>query len=178
LLLHAFWSDNCKTLFTQIITGLKIRRNFAGVHSIWRQTVDEKVKKAIFQAVEREPFANALKIRLISLDLGQSTVEMAFHQESMSNIYERAHGGAIFALIDEAFETASQTHGTIAVALNVNIQYIASPEPGSILRATANEISNTRKTASYEINVRDQKGRLIAICQALAYRTGKPIPFI
>ena len=140
--------------------------------------MEEKVKKAIFHAVKNEPFAKALNMRLIALDLGQSTVEMVFDQELMGNIYDRAHGGAIFALIDEAFETASQTHGTIAVALNVNIQYIASPEPGKLLRANAKEISGTRKTASYEIKVNDQDGQLIAMCQALAYRTGKPIPFM
>lgn len=140
--------------------------------------MEEKVRKAIFKAVEKEPFAQALNMKLITLDLGQSTVEMTFDQASMSNIYDRAHGGAIFALIDEAFETASQTHGTVAVALNVNIQYIASPEPGNLLQATAREISGTQKTASYEIKVNDQDGRLIAVCQALAYRTGKPIPFI
>ncbi|MCJ7772350.1 MAG: PaaI family thioesterase [Desulfobacterales bacterium] len=140
--------------------------------------MEEKVKKAIFHAVENEPFAKALNMKLITLELGQSTVEMIFDQKSMSNIYDRAHGGAIFALIDEAFETASQTHGTIAVALNVNIQYITSPEPGKLLRATAKEKSGTRKTASYEIKVADEDGQLIAMCQALAYRTGKPVPFI
>ncbi len=140
--------------------------------------MEEKVKKAIFHAVENEPFANALNMKLVTLDLGQSTVEMIFDRTSMGNIYDRAHGGAIFSLIDEAFETASQTHGTIAVALNVNIQYIASPEPGKLLRATAKEINGTKRTASYEIKVTDQDGQLIAVCQALAYRTGKPIPFI
>lgn len=140
--------------------------------------MDKRVKKAIFDAVENEPFAKALGMKLISLELGQSTVEMTFNPAFMSNIYDRAHGGAIFALIDEAFETASQTHGLIAVALNVNIQYIASPEPGKLLRATAKEISGTRKTASYEIKVTDPDGQLIAMCQALAYRTGKSITFI
>lgn len=140
--------------------------------------MDEKIKNAIFTAVENEPFAKALNMKLTTLDLGQSSVEMTFDQKTMSNIYDRAHGGAIFALIDEAFETASQTHGTIAVALNVNIQYIASPEPGKRLQATAKEVSSTHKTASYEIKVTDENEQLIAMCQALAYRTGKPIPFI
>ncbi len=30
----------------------------------------------------------------------------------------------------------------------------------------------------YDIRVTDNDGRLIATCQALAYRTGKPIPFL
>jgi len=96
----------------------------------------------------------------------------------MNNIYARAHGGAIFALIDEAFETAGQTEGTIAVALNVNVTYVSSPEPGLQLQAEARRVSRTRKTASYDIKVTDQNGQIISLCQALAFRTGKPIPFL
>jgi acyl-CoA thioesterase len=140
--------------------------------------MDPNVKSAIHRAVETEPFARLLNIELISLELGHSVVEMDYVPDQMDNIYQRAHGGAVFALIDEAFETAGQTGGTIAVALNVNVTYIASPEPGARLRAEAREVAGTRKTATYEIRVTDGDGELIATCQALAYRTGKSIPFL
>ena len=140
--------------------------------------MDPKVKDAIFQAVETEPFARQLKMKLIELEDGYSKVEMVYRPDEMNNIYQRAHGGAVFALIDEAFETACQTDGTIAVALNVNVTYISSPEPGVQLMATAKEISRTKRTANYEIKVADENQNLIASCQALAFRTGKPIPFL
>jgi acyl-CoA thioesterase len=140
--------------------------------------MDQKVRNAIFNAVEKEPFAKALKINLIELAPGHSLVEMKYDPASMNNIYERAHGGALFALIDEAFETASQTDGTIAVALNVNVTYVSSPQPGVKLRAEARRVSQTKKTASYDIKVSDGNDTLIATCSALAYRTGKPIPFL
>jgi acyl-CoA thioesterase len=140
--------------------------------------MDQKVKNAIFRAVEKEPFATALKVNLIELELGYSKVEMKYDPTNMNNIYERAHGGALFALIDEAFETASQTDGTIAVALNVNVTYVSSPQPGVKLRAEARRISQTKKTAGYDIKVSDENNQLIATCSALAYRTGKPIPFL
>ena len=140
--------------------------------------MDQKVRKAIYDAVENEPFAKAMKISLVELELGFSAVEMIYDPISMNNIYERAHGGALFALIDEAFETAAQTDGTIAVALNVNVTYVSSPEPGVRLRAEAKRVSQTKKTASYDIKVSDQNGNIIATCSALAYRTGKPIPFL
>jgi acyl-CoA thioesterase len=139
---------------------------------------DETDKKAIAQAVKREPFAQALKMELIALEDGYSLVRMVNDPDKMNNIYERAHGGALFGLIDEAFETAAQTAGTIAVALNVNITYVTSPRPGVVLEAEARQISQTKKTAVYEIKVTDQDDNLIATCQALAYRTGKPIPFL
>jgi acyl-CoA thioesterase len=60
----------------------------------------------------------------------------------------------------------------------VNVTYVSSPEPGARLRAEAVQVSRTRKTALYDIKVTDQNGRLVATCQALAFRTGKPIPFL
>ena len=140
--------------------------------------MDQKVRNAIYKAVEKEPFAKVMKINLVELELGYSAVEMIYDPAKMNNIYERAHGGALFALIDEAFETAGQTDGTIAVALNVNVTYTASPEPGVKLRAEAKRVSQTKKTAGYDIRVTDEKDNLIATCSALAYRTGKPIPFL
>jgi acyl-CoA thioesterase len=140
--------------------------------------MDQKVKDAIFNAVRTEPFATAMQLKLVELELGRSVVEMKYDPAKMNNIYRRAHGGALFALIDEAFETASQTDGTIAVALNVNVTYVSSLQAGLKLRAEARMVSQTKKTASYDITVGDESGNLIATCSALAYRTGKPIPFL
>ncbi len=140
--------------------------------------MDQRVKAAIENAVAGEPFAQALGIELVELGDGFSIVEMTYDPTRQDNIYARAHGGALFGLIDEAFETAGQTDGSVAVALNVNVTYIASPQPGARIRAEARRTAQTKRTASYDIKVHDQAGRLIAVCQALAYRTGKPIPFL
>ena len=129
-------------------------------------------------AAQREPFARLLGIELLELEDGYSRVEMVYEPARQNNIYGRAHGGAVFGLIDEAFETAGQTDGTVAVAMNVNVTYIASPEPGDRLHAEARRVAQTKRTANYDIKVTDSSGRLIAVCQALAYRTGKPIPFL
>ncbi|MBC2716197.1 MAG: hotdog fold thioesterase [Desulfobacteraceae bacterium] len=139
--------------------------------------MDENLKKAIFNAVENEPFAQKMGMKLVALALGYSKVEMDYLPESMDNIYQRAHGGVIYSLIDEAFETSCQTHGTVAVALNVNVSYIESPEPGARLTAEAKEITRSKKIAHYDISITDDGGRLIASSKTIAYRTGKPIPF-
>ena len=139
--------------------------------------MDQKVKEAIFRQVEREPYARKFGLKLIGLEDGYSKVEMNFTHD-MENIFGMAHGGALFAIIDEAFETASNSHGTVAVALNMNVTYLSSPSKGSRLVAEAKELSLTNKTASYDIKVVDEQNRLIASCQALVYRTGKPLPFL
>ncbi len=140
--------------------------------------MDPAVRKAIYEAVEKEPFAKVMNMQLVELELGYAVVEMRYDPSAMNNIYDRAHGGAIYGLIDEAFEAAGQTDGTIAVALNVNVTYVSSPEAGMHLRAEARQLSRTKKIASYDIKVTDMNGQLIANCQALAYCTGKPIPFL
>jgi acyl-CoA thioesterase len=135
------------------------------------------VLEGIARRVKEEPFARLLGIELKDIGPGHAIVEMVFRPE-MENIHRMAHGGAIFALIDEAFETASNSHGTVAVALNMNITYISSPQVGTLLRAEAREVSLTRRTASYLINVNDAQGHLIATCQALVYRKDEKLPFI
>src|SRR5512136_1417098 len=111
-----------------------------------RITMDKTIKDAIQQGVKREPFAQMMKMELVTLEEGFSAVEMIYEPETMDNIFNRAHGGAIFSLIDEAFETVCQTCGVVTVALNVNVTYVASPESGARLRAEAREISSTKRT--------------------------------
>ena len=139
--------------------------------------MEEKVREAIFRKVENEPFAQKLGIKLLDLDEGYSRVEMKFTPD-MENFLGMAHGGALFALIDVAFETASNSHGTVAVALNMNITYIAPPSPESRLTAEAREISRTQRTAVYDIKLMDDQNHLIASCEALVYRKGAPLPFL
>ena len=139
--------------------------------------MDPQVKQAIYRQVEREPFAQKFGLKLIDLDAGYSKVEMTFSPD-MENIFGMAHGGALFALIDEAFETASNSHGTMAVALNLNVTYVSPPPPGGRLTAEAKEFSRTNKTANYEIKVIEDGGSLIASCHTLAYRKGTPLPFL
>jgi acyl-CoA thioesterase len=139
--------------------------------------MDERVKKAIFRQVDKEPFAQKFGLKLIHLEEGFSRVEMVFTPD-MENIFGMAHGGALYALIDEAFETASNSHGTMAVALTLNVTYVSSPAPGSKLVAEAKEFNRTAKTANYDIKVFDDQEHLIAACQALVYRKEKPLPFL
>jgi len=74
--------------------------------------MDPKIKEAIFRQVAAEPFAKKFGLKLVDLAEGYSKVEMVFTPD-MANMFGAAHGGALFALIDEAFETASNSHGTL-----------------------------------------------------------------
>jgi acyl-CoA thioesterase len=139
--------------------------------------MNETIKKAIFKQAADEPFAKKFGLQLIDVQAGYAKVEMTFSSD-LENMFGMAHGGALFALIDEAFEVASNSHGTMAVALNMNVNYLASPAKNSTLTAEAKELNKTNKTATYNITVTDNKNNLIASCQALVYRMEKPLPFL
>jgi len=139
--------------------------------------MDEKIRKAIFQRMEQEPFGRKFGITLVDLKEGYARVEMRFTSD-MENMFGMAHGGAIFSLMDTAFEAASNSHGTMAVALSMSVNYLASPPKGSLVNAEAREINKTKRTAAYDIRATDESGNLLATCQAMVYRMEKPLPFL
>jgi acyl-CoA thioesterase len=138
--------------------------------------MDDKKRGAYFKRVEQEPFARLLNIKLKEVSEGYALCEMEY-TEQMENIYGSAHGGAMFSLIDEAFEISSNSHDNIAVALNMNITYMRPPGKNTILTAESKEINRTKKTASYYITVKDSEN-LIAVCQALVFVKDQAIPFL
>jgi acyl-CoA thioesterase len=98
-------------------------------------------------------------------------------REEMSNILGMVHGTALFALMDEVFQAVVNSHGTIAVALNVSLTFHQAPKFGERLTATGREVHTSRRLATCLIEVTGGDGSRIASCQALAYRKGTAIEF-
>ena len=92
-------------------------------------------------------------------------------------MFHCTHGAAIYSLMDTAFELAVNSHGTVAVALGVNVNYLNAPHPGEVLVAEGREVNRSRKIAACQIDVTGEDGRLIATCQALAFARKKSCPF-
>ena len=139
--------------------------------------MDKKIIEAIRNRVASEPYARKLGLKLLKLKPGYALVEMEV-KEDMENIFDMTHGGAIFSLVDEAFEISCNTHGTVAVALNMTISYHRPPAKKGILRAESKEIHRSSKTATYDIKVTQGEDVLIASCQAMAYRKEEKLPFL
>ena len=139
-----------------------------------------KGNKAMLAAL-REKVADQGISRFFATDLeevgpGRARVSMTCKPE-MANILGMVHGTALFALIDEAFQAAVNAHGTVAVALNMNLTFHAAPPLGERLTAITRELHAGRRTATYFIEVTDSRGSLVASCQALAYRKSQPLEF-
>lgn len=122
-----------------------------------------------------EPYPKLLDIEVLEIEPGRARTAMTFRPD-MQNIFGKLHGGAIFSLLDEAFQLACNAHGQVAVALSLNIYYLATPDQGARLFAEAREVNATRKTALYDAEVWQEDGKKIATGQAQAYRVGHPLP--
>jgi acyl-CoA thioesterase len=85
------------------------------------------------------------------------------------NAVEVAQGGAIFTLADLAFAACSNSHGTVAVAVNANIQFARAGHKG-LLVAVAREVASSAKLSSVEVRVTDKAGEPVALFTGLAYR--------
>jgi len=130
--------------------------------------------KEIKEKIFADPCAKLLGVKFLELKPGYAKVSMPV-REDMLNFHGTTHGGIIFALADVAFSAASNSHGQLAVALNVNITYLKATSSGNTLIATGVEEKVTRKTGLYRITVEDEMGHLIAVFQGLVYRKEQPL---
>ncbi len=137
--------------------------------------MEQKLCKSLLQRSHAEPFGRLLGFEAVEVEPGFAVVRMRVRPE-LENVFGTTHGGAVFSLIDEAFQLACNAHGLLSVALNVNITYATAPGPGKALEAKAEEVHRTRRTASYYCDVREiEGGKLIATAQALAFTTEKEL---
>lgn len=142
--------------------------------------MNKNVLGLLKEQIEKEPFANYMGIKLLDIASGYAVMEGKF-SEKMKNFNGLIHGGAIVALIDEAFAAASNSHDTIAYALNINVTFLQAPKAGSVLISEAREESRTEHTATYRIEVleKGENGdRIIAFCRALDYRKDRNLAFL
>jgi acyl-CoA thioesterase len=133
---------------------------------------------ATMESVERyfknDRFAELANIQLLAVSPGQARAKMALHPHHL-NGYGTVQGGAIFTLADFAFAAASNSHGTVAVAINVSISFMKAATTGT-LWAEAREISKNFKLGSYTVEVKDDQGDLVAMFQGMVYRKSEKIP--
>jgi acyl-CoA thioesterase len=123
---------------------------------------------------KNDKFAERANIELLSVSPGQASAKMTLHPHHM-NGYGTVQGGAIFTLADFVFAAASNSHGTVAVAINVSITFMKAGQTGT-LWAEGKEISRNFKLGSYTVEVKDDQGELLALFQGLAYRKAEQIP--
>jgi len=118
--------------------------------------------------VANDHFARHLGIEVLEYSEGKARAKMEIQRHHL-NSAGTLHGGAIFSLADAVFSVASNSHGTLAVAINVSISYFRAMRSGTLM-AEAEEVSLNPRLATYLIRVEDEKGDAIALFQGTVYR--------
>jgi acyl-CoA thioesterase len=93
----------------------------------------------------------------------------------MLNGFDIIHGGVVFAASDSAFAFACNSHGRIAVALDVSITFTRSATTGDTLFVEARELHLGHKTSVYELKTTNEAGELVAVFKGTAYRTSRNV---
>ena len=126
---------------------------------------DQKSAEAF---IARDRFARDMGIELVAVSPGRATARLEI-TEAHHNGLGMAQGGAVFTLADLAFAAASNSHGSVAVAINASISFMKATA-GGVLTAEAEEITANPKLSTYTVRVTDDTGDVVAIFQGMAYR--------
>ena len=120
--------------------------------------------------MEREDrFARLLGMKLEASAPGYSRVAMQVTGEMLNSV-GMTHGGVTFSLADFAFAVASNSHGTVAVALSALMNYPSASREGDRLVAEAREENRTERTGLYTIEVHTGDNRLVGHFTGTVFR--------
>jgi acyl-CoA thioesterase len=116
-------------------------------------------------ALGASPFAHLMGMEILEARPGWARVVM--DTTGKENFLGVAHGGAIFALADQAFAAAANRGGELQVAVSVHIHYLA-PAKGQ-LEAVGRLIGETDTYSHILVEVKSGE-RLVATFEGVAYK--------
>ncbi|MGJ9417103.1 hydroxyphenylacetyl-CoA thioesterase PaaI [Massilia sp. CMS3.1] len=118
---------------------------------------------------ERDPASQALGMKLDEIRPGYARMSMRVRAD-MLNGHQTCHGGYIFMLADSAFAFACNSHNFNTVGAGCTIDYLAPGREGDLLVAEALEQALLSKTGVYDITVKNEEGRTIALFRGKSHR--------
>jgi acyl-CoA thioesterase len=130
------------------------------------QSLAEATRDAMYA---RDRAAQALGIQIQAIRPGFAVLSMKVRGD-MVNGHHICHGGMIFTLADTAFAYACNSYNKNTVASACNIDFLAPGREGAMLTADAQEQSLSGRTGVYDVTVRDDSGRVIALFRGKSYR--------
>ncbi len=115
-----------------------------------------------------------LGMSLRVVEPGAAEVTMTITQ-SMVNGHDICHGGYIFMVADSAFAFACNSYDDVTVAAGADINFLCAAVLGDELKAVARETQRGRRAGVYDVDVRNQDNRLVAVFRGRSMALGRPI---
>ena len=122
----------------------------------------------------KDRFSQWLGIELSDVKENYCLLKMPVKPE-MINGLGTVHGGVTFAFADSALAFSSNNTGDAAVALNCYINFTKAAKDGDVLTAESILLTDTRKTAVYDITVKNQNDEVVAGFRGTVYKIGKKV---
>lgn len=119
-----------------------------------------------------DKFSQWLGIERVVIEQGHCILKMKVRSEMM-NGFGIAHGGIAFSFADSALAFASNAYGRLCVALECSISFPVAVKVDDELTCEARELSITNKTATYLMEIKNQKKENVAFFKGTVYRTSK-----
>jgi len=94
---------------------------------------------------------------------------------NMVNGHDVCHGGFIFMVADSAFAFACNCYDEVTVASGADVNFLYPARLGDELIARARETQRGRRAGVYDVEVRNQEERLIAVFRGRSMALGRPI---
>lgn len=94
-------------------------------------------------------------------------------REEMVNGFLVAHGGITYAIADSALAFSSNSHGFHAMSIETSISHLKKVTVGDELKVSSKELSLTRKTGAYAIEIHNQDNELVAHFKGTVYRSSR-----
>ena len=123
----------------------------------------------------RDRATASLGMTLLAIAPGQARMAMTV-RDDMLNGLDTCHGGLITTLADSAFAFACNSHGDLAVAASLTIDFIAPARLGDVLTARATEVALAGRTGVYDVEVHNQRKERVAVMRGRSHRTKAPSP--
>ena len=132
----------------------------------------KSANKIVDKMMTEDRFSQWLGIEKILVEEGHCILKMKIREE-MVNGFGISHGGIAFSFADSALAFASNAYGRLSVALECSISFASAVRVGDELTCEAKELSITNKTATYHIEISNQKIEKVAFFKGTVYRTSK-----
>jgi acyl-CoA thioesterase len=124
---------------------------------------------------KKDNFIVDVGIELLEVSPGYAKAKLEIEERHL-NALKTVQGGALFTLADLAFAAAMNAHGNAAVVINANMYFVKAASKGTLI-AEAKETSISPKIATYNVDITDDNGEIIAIYQGMGYRKKAPNNF-
>lgn len=131
----------------------------------------ERVAEAMY---ERDRAAQSMGIEILEVRAGFARVAFTV-REQMLNGHAICYGGFVFGLADTAFAYACNSRNDACVALQCSISFVAPGCAGARLVATARERARGGRTGTYDVEVSDDAGNVLAFFRGTSYRVASKV---